>query len=101
MNFSRRSIAIAMLIPFVVLTIYAVARDGYIGLFEYQLASAAGWQVLADLCVALVLVLGWIVPDAKRAGRQWWPWVVATFFTGSIAPLVYLAIYGTHKERQP
>jgi len=103
MNFTRRGLAIAMLIPFAILTFYALAQVGYIGLIEFQLRSPAGWQVLADLVVSLVLVLSWIVPDAKRAGRQSWPWVVATVFTGSIAPLIYLAIYGTqqHSLKRP
>ena len=63
-----------------------------IDLFVYQMHSAAGWQVLADLVVALVLVLSWLIPDARRHGRNPWPWVIATPLVGSVAPLLYLAL---------
>ena len=86
-----RTLAIALLIPFLALTIYSVTQVGYIGLFTYHLASPAGWQVFTDLVIALLLVLIWLVPDAKAAGRNPWPWVVATLCLGSIGPLAYLA----------
>lgn len=89
---SQRTIAIALLVPFLALTAYALYAVGYIGIFDYHRHSPAGWQVFADLVVALVLVLTWMIPDAKRAGRNPWPWVVATLLLGSIGPLLYLAL---------
>lgn len=89
---NKRTLAIVLLIPFLALTVYSVAQVGYLGLFEYHLHSPAGWQVFTDLVIALLLVLTWLVPEAKREGRNPWPWVVATLFLGSIAPLAYLAI---------
>lgn len=88
---NKRTLAILLLIPFLALTVYSVAQVGYLGLFEYHLHSPAGWQVFTDLVIALLLVLTWLVPEAKREGRNPWPWVVATLFLGSIAPLAYLA----------
>ncbi len=96
---NRRTLAIAMLIPFTLLTLYAVSRVGYIGIFEYHLHSPAGWQVIADLVIALVLVLTWLVPEARKAGRNPWPWVVATLLLGSIGPLLYLVFAGRVVER--
>jgi RsiW-degrading membrane proteinase PrsW (M82 family) len=87
---SRRTLAIIILIPFTLLTAYAVHKVGYIGIFDYHRHSPAGWQVIADLVIALVLVLTWLVPEARRAGRNPWPWVVATLFLGSFGPLLYL-----------
>ena len=89
---NRRSLALVLLIPFSLLTLYAVLEVGYIGIFDYQRHSPAGWQVFADLVVALVLVLSWLVVDARKTGRNPWPWVVATLFLGSLAPLLYLAM---------
>ncbi|MBP6701113.1 MAG: PLDc N-terminal domain-containing protein, partial [Halioglobus sp.] len=40
--------------------------------------------------IALVLVLTWLVPEARKAGRNPWPWIVATLFLGSFGPLLYL-----------
>lgn len=88
---SRRILGIALLVPFGLLTAYALTQVGYLGIFDYHRHSPAGWQVFADLVVALVLVLVWLVEDARRLGRNPWPWVVGTLVTGSIAPLLYLA----------
>ncbi len=88
---NRRLLAIAILIPFTLLTVYAVAEVGYIGLLDYHRHSPAGWQVFTDLVVALILVLTWMIPEARRSGRNPWPWVVATLFLGSIGPLLYMA----------
>jgi drug/metabolite transporter (DMT)-like permease len=88
---NRRLLAIAILIPFTLLTVYAVAEVGYIGLIDYHRHSPAGWQVFTDLVVALILVLTWLIPEARRTGRNPWPWVAATLFLGSIGPLLYMA----------
>jgi len=85
-----RPFAIALLIPFSLLTLYAVWQVGYIGIFDYQRHSPAGWQVFADLVVALLLVLYWLIADARKTGRNPWPWVVITLLLGSFGPLLYL-----------
>ncbi|MEM7358299.1 MAG: hypothetical protein AAF431_04345 [Pseudomonadota bacterium] len=89
---SKRTLAIALLIPFLVLTAYAVQQVGYIGIFDYHRHSPAGWQVFVDLVIALVLVLTWLIPQAKKNGRNPWPWVALTLVAGSIGPLLYLAV---------
>ena len=40
---NHRTLAIIILIPFTLLTAYAVMEVGYIGIFDYQLHSPAGW----------------------------------------------------------
>ncbi len=45
--------------------------------------------MLADLVIALVLVLVWMWRDAKAIRRNPWPWIVATLTTGSFGPLIY------------
>ncbi len=87
-----RKLSLLLLIPFSVLTLYALLDVGYLGIFEYQVHSSAGWQVFADLVVALILVICWLIKDAKTHGRTVWPWIVATLFLGSIAPLLYFAV---------
>ena len=88
----RRKLAIALLIPFALLTLYALARVGYAGIFEHALAGPAGWQIFTDLVVALVLILVWMIADARRTGRNPWPWIVLTLLLGSFGPLLYLAV---------
>ena len=91
---NKRTLAIILLIPFSVLTVYALSQVGYVGIIDYHRHSPAGWQVIVDLVIALVLVLTWMVPEAKKEGRNPWPWVVITLFLGSIGPLLYLAVNG-------
>lgn len=87
----KRMWAIVLLIPFTLLTLYAVAEVGFIGIFDYQRQSPAGWQVFVDLVIALVLVLAWLIHDAKKSGRNPWPYVAVTLVAGSFGPLLYLA----------
>ena len=75
---------------FSALTVAAVAVHGYVGIFEHQFRSLAGLQVLADLSIALVLVLAWLWQDARANARNPYPWVVLTLAAGSIGPLLYL-----------
>ena len=95
---NRKTISIILLVPFLALTAYAVMDVGYIGIIDFQMQGPAGWQVLVDLVIACILVLTWLIPDAKKAGRNPWPWVAMTVFLGSVGPLVYLA---TSKGKQP
>jgi hypothetical protein len=85
-----RKIAIAFLIPFSLLSSYAMWQVGYIGIFAHLLDGPAGWQVFADLVIALTLVMCWMVPDAKANGRTVWPWFLLTLGSGSFGPLLYL-----------
>ena len=89
---NRRTLAIALLIPFSLLSLYAVYQVGYIGIFDYHRHSPAGWQVFFDLVIACVLILTWLIPEAQRDGRNPWPYVVLTLLLGSIGPLLYLSI---------
>ena len=86
----QRPLIVVTLVLFGALTAAALWHHGYWGIFAPQLQSLAGGQVLADLVIALVLVLVWLYRDARSQGRNPWPWVVATLTLGSFGPLVYL-----------
>ncbi|MGB0560430.1 MAG: hypothetical protein ACPGVO_01325 [Spirulinaceae cyanobacterium] len=88
---TQRAIAIVLLIPFSVLSVYAVTQVGYFGILDYHRYSPAGWQVFSDLVISLVLLLTWLIPEAKKAGRNPWLWALLTVLLGSIGPLLYLA----------
>ncbi|MDP9139171.1 MAG: DUF2834 domain-containing protein [Pseudomonadota bacterium] len=79
-------------LDFAVLSGYAILQHGYLGLFEYQLASPAGWQVLADLVIVATMAMVWMIADARRTGRTVWPYLLTTVFLGSFGPLAYLLI---------
>ena len=94
---TKRMSSRIVLIPFIVLTIYALMDTGYIGLLEFQLSRPAGWQVFFDLVLSLLFVMSWMIPEAKAKGRNPWPFFVLTLFMGVIGPLLY---YATDKEIQ-
>ena len=87
---TRRTLSIVLLIPFTLLTLYALYTVGYVGVLSHLLEGPAGWQIFADLAIACLLVLSWIIPEARKAGRNPWPYVVLTFLMGSFGPLLYL-----------
>lgn len=86
----NKTILGAVLLAFGALTVAAVLQHGYVGLFQHQLQNLAGMQVLADLGIALLLVLAWLWRDAQQSGRNPWPWIVLTLAAGSFGPLLYL-----------
>lgn len=94
----KKSILVLILIPFSLLSLAALWRHGYWGLFEPAFHSLASAQVLVDLIIALGLFLAWMWRDAARRGRNPWPWLVLTLAAGSFGPLLYLL---TQAEASP
>ncbi len=86
----QRAVILFTLIFFAALTAAALWHDGYLGIFATAWQSFAGAQVFADLVIALVLVLIWLWHDARKIGRNPWPWLIATLALGGFGPLLYL-----------
>jgi hypothetical protein len=86
----QRSLLLITLVLFGALSAAALWQHGYLGIFALHFQTFGGAQVLADLVIALVLVMTWMWRDAKATGRNVWPWIVATLALGSFGPLVYL-----------
>jgi ethanolamine transporter EutH len=85
-----RALIVVTLVLFGVLSAAALWRHGYWGIVAPHFQSLGAAQVFADLVIALVLVMTWMWRDARAAGRNPWPWIVATLALGSFGPLVYL-----------
>lgn len=73
-----------------IITAIAMAKVGFIGIFELGLANWGAGQVFSDLCVSLLLVSAWMLADGRARGIAAWPFVVVSPALGSIAPLAYL-----------
>jgi hypothetical protein len=86
----QRSLLILALILFSALSAKAMLVHGYLGIMLPLFQSFAAGQVLADLVIALALILIWMWHDAKARGRIIWPWIVITLLAGSFGPLLYL-----------
>ncbi len=86
----QRPLLILTLLLFGALSAVALWQHGYWGIIAPHFQSFGGGQVLADLVIALTLVMVWMWHDARAAGRNPWPWIVATLVVGSLSPLLYL-----------
>jgi hypothetical protein len=87
-----RALLVVVTAVFSAFTAWAVGQTGLVGFFTQLLAAPAGWQVLADLVIALVLVLAWVRRDSRAQGRLFWPFALLTLALGSIGPLLYLVL---------
>jgi len=85
-----RNLILAILILFGGLSLAALWQHGYWGILGPHFRSLGGAQVLADLVIALSLVMIWMWRDAKATGRSVWPWMALTLVAGSFGPLIYL-----------
>lgn len=95
-----RSLLIIVTTAFTAFTLWVLARTGLIGFYEQLLSTAAGWQVFADIAIALVLVLAWVWRDAAQNGRRFWPYAILTLTLGSIGPLAYLLLQPSGSAQQ-
>jgi hypothetical protein len=86
----HRTLLTTTLISFGALTAAALWQHGYWGIIAPHFQTFGGGQVLADLVIALSLVMVWMWHDARTTGRNVWPWIVVTLFLGSFGPLGYL-----------
>lgn len=85
-----RTLIVLVLVVFGGLTAVALQQHGLWGIIAPHFQSTGPGQVFADLVIALTLVMVWMVRDARRLGRNPWPWVAGTLLTGSFGPLLYL-----------
>ncbi|HIB64457.1 MAG TPA: DUF2834 domain-containing protein [Phycisphaerales bacterium] len=85
-----RKFLLPITIAFTCLSGVALWKHGYLGIWKPLLTTWSGVQVLADLLIALFLVLSWLYKDARAKGRAYVPWVIVTLLLGSFGPLFYL-----------
>lgn len=80
------AIALAVFAPY---SLWVMVTAGPVGFLP--LAGREPWamQMLLDLFLAVAIALSWLVPDAKRRGLTWWPYV-AFCALGSPMLLLYL-----------
>jgi len=87
-----RPLLITVTAAFSAFTFWVLAQTGLVGFYEQLLSNTAGWQVFADIAIALVLVLVWMWRDAADNARRFWPYALLTLTLGSIGPLLYLVL---------
>jgi len=81
----------ALFVVLGVITAVALIVDGFPGaLIDAITLNWWSVQIFADLVIAAIVIDIWIYRDAKRRGRNPWPWIVASPLVGMFAPLGYL-----------
>ena len=88
---------IAVFAAFTIYTAIVVMNHGYTGFIELAMTGGWGAQVFIDLCIALVLFVIWMVPNARERGIPFAPYVLLILTTGSVGALAYL-VHRTLKE---
>lgn len=83
---------VALFAVHAVVTAIAVARVGYVGIFEAAFANWGAGQVFSDLTVSLLVLTGIMLRDARQRGVNAWPFVVLALPLGSFAPLAYFLL---------
>ena len=86
----NKALLIFVLVVFGALTGYTLLHYG--GLFawlSFYTRDPASWQVVADLIIAMSLLLVFIRRDAQAKGRPFVPWAVFCLVVGSFGPLLY------------
>ncbi len=81
---------VATLVLFGAFTAVALWADGLAGTIDAITFNWASLQIYIDLVLAIVVISVWIYRDAKRSGRNPWPWILAAGVVGMFSPLVYL-----------
>jgi hypothetical protein len=86
----RLFLLIAVFAAFATYTAMVVMNHGYTGFLELAMTGGWGAQVFIDLCIALLLFTIWMVPDARKRGIPFVPYMLAILTTGSVGALAYL-----------
>lgn len=87
---TRLILLLAVTAAFGVLTAIALMDVGYWGIIAPHFQAWGAGQVFADLVIALMLIMVWMVADSRTSGINAWPFVVLTLLAGSFGPLSYL-----------
>lgn len=90
----KRLALLFVLADFSLLTAYATMEHGVGGMFTLALANSVTITLTVDLLIALSLVAGWMMRDARARGVAPLPYLLLTFTLGSIGPLLYLVRHG-------
>ena len=88
----ERIVPAVLLVGFSALTAEVVVRDGYTGWLRVAFENRSAGLLLVDLTIALSLVIGWMVRDARARNATWWPFALLTVLLGSVGPLAYLVL---------
>ncbi len=75
---------IIALLALTLFTVYGVyAAGGILAMVRVHLNGPIGWQIFADLVIAIGLFVAWLWNDAKKLGRNFTFWAIFSLTCGS------------------
>lgn len=86
----KKFLLIDVFVLFGAYSAWVMWHHGYLGIWQAGLANPAALQILADLVICALLIVTWMLQDARQHGRNAWPFVILTLLAGSFGPLLYL-----------
>jgi hypothetical protein len=86
----RLAVLCLVLATFGAYSVHVVATHGYFGFLTLAAREPWALQMLLDVFISVGLFTCWMIPDARRRGIAWWPYLVACIGLGSIGALAYL-----------
>jgi len=86
----QKPLAIVALVILAIPTALAFLNEGVMGFPTAIISSYASIQIYIDLVIAIAIILVWLWDDAKKSGRNPWPWVIGALIVGCFSPLIYL-----------
>jgi cytochrome c biogenesis protein CcdA len=89
---TEQALLVVVLALFGALTVVALAADGVAGIGDAITFNRVSVQIFVDLVIAIGVIMVRLHRDARIRGRNPWPWIVASLFTGMFFPLVYLLV---------
>jgi hypothetical protein len=95
----KRFVPMALLVGFSALTAGVVIHDGFTEWLRLALTRPSAGLLLVDLSIALSLVMGWMIKDARARKATLWPYAVLTVLLGSVGPLAYIVVRSASNRR--
>jgi hypothetical protein len=95
----KRFLPAVLLVGFSALTAEVVIRDGYTEWLRIAFENRSAGLLLVDLTIALSLVMGWMIKDARARKVTVWPFTILTVLLGSVGPLMYLVLRSAADRR--
>ncbi|MEA2746819.1 MAG: hypothetical protein QOI41_962 [Myxococcales bacterium] len=95
----KRFVPAVLLVGFSALTAEVVIRDGYTEWLRIAFENRSAGLLLVDLTIALSLVMGWMIKDARARKVTVWPFTILTVLLGSVGPLLYLVLRSAADRR--
>jgi hypothetical protein len=95
----KRFVPGVLLVGFSALTAEVVIKDGYTEWLRIAFENRSAGLLLVDLSIALSLVMGWMIKDARARKATVWPFTILTVLLGSVGPLAYLVLRSAADRR--